>query len=215
MKKIFSVFSVALAVTAAALLLLPGKETPAAAEYAKGLIRFHVIANSDSLEDQSLKLAVRDAVVNVMRPVLDGAADAGEAGERVDASLDLIAAAAAGVVEKNGYTYPVRVMHGNYVFPQKTYLIKNRDEKTTELALPAGDYEAVRVIIGSGRGANWWCVLFPPLCFVNAVEQKISDNETSRNDAAAMPAAGLEKTNGLNDMNMVEYRIKLADWFKQ
>ncbi|MFZ5634269.1 MAG: stage II sporulation protein R [Bacillota bacterium] len=199
--------------------LWPGGERAAAGGYPGPLIRFHVIANSDSPADQALKLKVRDAVVQSMTPVLAGAGDIEEARGRVDASMDLIKAAATGVLRENGCRYPVEVMRGSYEFPQKTYRVKRGDNgETAELTLPAGNYEAVRVVIGSGRGANWWCVLFPPLCFVNP-DQELPAGVTDDQEKipADVPAfkyipANPEMTEG---GPAIKYRFKLVDWYRQ
>ncbi len=116
------------------------------------LVRLHVIANSDSERDQSLKLMVRDAV-------LDITADLSE-GELPD-SLDRIHAAAEDVLRENGCHYPVRVLLGNEEYGTREY---------DSFTLPAGVYRSLRVEIGDAAGHNWWCVLFPPLCFASAEE---------------------------------------------
>lgn len=125
----------------------------------ENLIRFHVIANSDTEEDQALKIKVRDAVIEEMTPRLKGVHDVSEARVRVRENLDLIQDVAARTVKESGKDYPVRVYYGHFDFPEREY---------GSLKVPAGNYEAVRVVIGEGRGRNWWCILFPPLCFVSA-----------------------------------------------
>ena len=122
------------------------------------LIRFHVIANSDSNWDQAMKRQVRDLIVREMTPEFEKARGLDDAREIARTHLEDIRIMAQKQVRSWGEEYPVRVQLGNYDFPVKTY---------GELTLPAGKYEAVRVIIGKGQGANWWCVLFPPLCFVD------------------------------------------------
>lgn len=152
------------------------------------LIRFHVIANSDTGEDQSLKLKVRDAVVEGMTPRLKDVQDVAEARQRVRRDLVLIHELAADAVAAAGEDYPVRVYFGHFDFPVRRY---------GSLELPAGDYEAVRVVIGNGQGCNWWCVLFPPLCFVNAQQDAVP--------AAAMPAQPVE----------VRMRLKVVDFWER
>ncbi|ACV61954.1 stage II sporulation protein R [Desulfofarcimen acetoxidans DSM 771] len=125
---------------------------------ANNLIRFHVIANSDTEADQTLKLKVRDKVVRAMTPSFSQAGNVDEARVVVKENLSLIKSVASQEIAREGKDYPVQVSLGNYMFPTKTY---------GNLTLEAGEYEAVRVVIGEGKGANWWCVLFPPLCFVD------------------------------------------------
>lgn len=121
-------------------------------------IRFHIIPNSDDELDQALKYRVRDAVVKSVSPLVGEIDDAGEAARVIQANLDMIKDVGEEEVARAGKNYPVDVRYGTYRFPTRTY---------NDLTLPAGEYQAVRVIIGSGTGANWWCVLFPPLCFVS------------------------------------------------
>jgi len=122
------------------------------------LIRFHVIANSDSEQDQALKRKVRDIIVQHMTPEFAMAKNLEEARAVAKEHLTEIETVAANEIQAWGKSYPVSVQLGRFNFPVKSY---------GDLTLPAGNYEAVRVIIGQGQGANWWCVLFPPLCFVD------------------------------------------------
>jgi stage II sporulation protein R len=139
---------------------------------AAGLIRLHILANSDSPEDQRVKLQVRDAVNSYMAPLLGEAATAGVARKIVAERREDILAVARSVVRQSGADYPVALETGWFDFPLRSY---------GTLVLPAGKYEAVRILLGEGRGANWWCVLFPPLCFVDAT------------GAVAVPAAAGDK----------------------
>ncbi|MBM7854582.1 stage II sporulation protein R [Desulfohalotomaculum tongense] len=136
-------------------------------EYAKELIRFHIIANSNTIEDQILKLRVRDAVVTEMKERFADIDNKEEALIVTRESFDDIKKIAQEQVTKAGKDYKVEVMLGDYLFPTKTY---------GDITLPAGRYRALRVVIGEGRGHNWWCVLFPPLCFVNGVD-KLPDGQ--------------------------------------
>lgn len=183
------------------------------------LIRFHVIANSDSPLDQSLKLKVRDEVIRTMAPVLAGAGDIEEARRLTDENVDMITRASTGVLSKYGCDYPVKVERGIYGFPEKTYTIRRGEEGgTAEMRLPAGDYEAVRIVIGSGRGSNWWCVLFPPLCFVSPVEAGDRGKETPGRgegvEDGGIPAFKRQRINPemAEAAPVIEYRFKAAEW---
>ena len=133
------------------------KISAASEDYKDKLIRFHVIANSDSEEDQNLKLKVRDAIINYLQPKLLES-------ESIEES-ELISK---NIILENGYDYDVKVGIDYSKFPTKQY---------SNVVLPAGEYKALRIIIGEGKGKNWWCVMFPPLCFVD--EQKgIIDKDT-------------------------------------
>ncbi len=130
-------------------------------ELADSVIRFHVIANSDSEEDQALKLAVRDRVLARAEEIYPANATLEEAQAALEGHLNLLAAAGREVVEERGYDYPVAAALEDCWFPTKEY---------EGFALPAGNYTALRVTIGEGKGRNWWCVAFPPLCLGAASE---------------------------------------------
>lgn len=159
------------------------------------LIRFHVLANSDSPADQALKRKVRDRIVQAMNPEFSQAADLKEARKIAQQHLGDMEKLAAQVIQEEGREYPVSARLGNYPFPTKSY---------GQLTLAAGEYEAVRVVIGQGAGANWWCVLFPPLCFVSLSESV----------ATAAPEAIPASTAG-DQRPKVEIRFKIVDIYKK
>lgn len=130
-------------------------------ELADSVIRFHVIANSDSQADQALKLAVRDRVLARAEAIYPENATLDEAQAALEGHLSLLAAAGREVVEEQGYDYPVSASLEDCWFPTREY---------EGFALPAGNYTALRVTIGEGKGRNWWCVAFPPLCVGAASE---------------------------------------------
>lgn len=125
------------------------------------VLRLHVIANSDSVEDQSLKYAVRDEILSDGENVFKGSDTALEAEEKIGQSLSFLKDTAESVVESSGYDYKVNVEIARTYFPTRQY---------GDITLPAGYYNAVRVIIGEGKGKNWWCVMFPPLCLPSATK---------------------------------------------
>ena len=125
------------------------------------VIRLHVIANSDSAADQTLKLCVRDAVLCRAEEILRRSADMTEARARLRDSLPAIGDAAAQTLAAQGSGYAVSVSLEDTEFPRQTY---------DGFALPAGEYLALRVVIGAGEGRNWWCVVYPPLCTAAACE---------------------------------------------
>ena len=125
-------------------------------EIAEKVLRFHVLANSDSAEDQNLKLKVRDAVGVYLGQKLQDVDNLSECEKVVDDNLDGIVSVAREVILKEGYQYPVTANVVETSFPVKTY---------GAYTFPAGDYEALRVVIGAGEGHNWWCVLYPNMCF--------------------------------------------------
>jgi stage II sporulation protein R len=131
-------------------------------QLADDVLRLHVLANSDSDADQALKLEVRDRILAESESILAGVSDREQAKTRLQGSMEVLAQAGADTVARAGYQYPVTVSVEKTWFPTKQY---------ADFALPAGDYTALRVVIGEGGGQNWWCVVFPPLCFDMACEQ--------------------------------------------
>lgn len=125
---------------------------------AKELIRFHVRANSDSEEDQQLKLEVKNTVVNYMEQILEGSQSVEESGKRIEENMDAILQKAMNTIHARGYDYDVYGYMVKEYFPLRVY---------GDIALPPGEYTAFRIDIGEARGKNWWCVLYPPLCFVD------------------------------------------------
>lgn len=130
-------------------------------ELADRVIRLHVIANSDTRADQDLKLEVRDSVLAQAETIYPAGADREQAMEALGTHLAELAAAGQRVVEERGYDYPVSAQLTQCWFPTKEY---------DDFALPAGNYTALRVVIGEGEGQNWWCVAYPPLCLGAASE---------------------------------------------
>lgn len=116
-------------------------------DLSSGIVRLHILANSDSAEDQNLKLKVRDKLL---------AESKNKPNLLTDAEIEAICETE---IKENGYDYAVTVQRGRFAFPRKTY---------DNLTLPAGTYNAVRVLIGDGEGQNWWCVMYPPLCFTGS-----------------------------------------------
>lgn len=139
------------------------------------LFRLHVIANSDSKEDQNLKYIVRDNLIEYMNIIASNTKTKQEAIEIAKEHTDDFYNIAKQTIIDNGYDYDVDIEIGNFSFPTKTY---------GDISIPAGQYDALRVKIGKAEGQNWWCVMFPPLCFVNvssgivpAESKKILENE--------------------------------------
>jgi len=177
----------ALAVTLVAALcmgVLLQKEQNALADK---LIRLHVTANSDREEDQVLKLAVRDRVLEETERLLDGCTEKADAEARLTQHLDFLRETAQDTVTAAGYPYRVAVSLAEESFPTRTY---------DTFALPAGTYTSLRIRIGDAAGKNWWCLLFPPICTGTALEQ----------DAAMMTLS--EEERSLITMDGTEYVIK-------
>lgn len=127
------------------------------------ILRLHIKANSDSHEDQQLKLKVRDAVLQVSEEIFGGCGSEDEAVKAASENLELLTETAQKEVFANGFEYPVTVSVGDAWFETREY---------ESFTLPAGTYEAVRINIGEGDGKNWWCVMFPSLCIPSAKAQE-------------------------------------------
>lgn len=138
------------------------------ADISDSVLRLHIIANSDTEADQQLKLQVRDRLLRDCGALFEDASTAAESELAARQNLNLIQEAALDEIHQRGYDYPVNVSVGDCRFPTKTY---------GNIMLPAGTYNALRVVIGSGKGQNWWCVMYPPLCFVNGVAQVSEESE--------------------------------------
>lgn len=137
-------------------------ETPIPAES----IRLRILANSDSILDQALKRLVRDAIMERMSEWATAPVTIEEARDMVRARLPELSQLVGDVIRQAGFDYDYEVELGMVPFPAKKYGSK---------WYPAGEYEALRVTIGNGAGQNWWCVLFPPLCFVNLAKAEPAD----------------------------------------
>jgi len=131
------------------------------------VIRLHVVAHSDTPEDQALKLKVRDAVLEAAGEATAGAGNAQEAEGRLRDGLTAIEAAGRDVIAAEGYSYPVDASLGRESFTARDY---------DTFSLPAGEYTTLRIVIGEGEGHNWWCVCFPPLCTQLVTEWEGLDN---------------------------------------
>ena len=130
-------------------------------ELSDKVVRLHVLANSDSEEDQALKLKVRDRILAYAEPLLAGAADRQEAEALLRGRVLELERIAAEEIRADGYDYSVTIELEDTVFPTREY---------EGFTLPAGKYLALRAIIGAGEGRNWWCVMFPPLCAAASAE---------------------------------------------
>ncbi|WP_455542057.1 stage II sporulation protein R [Intestinibacter sp.] len=138
------------------------------ADYKDNLIRFHVLANSDSDEDQALKLKVRDEVINYLQPKLENSKTIQESEAIILSEQDNLINICKKTIKENGYDYGVSINLGYSKFPTKQY---------SSVVLPAGEYKSLKIVIGKGQGKNWWCVMFPPLCFVDE-QNNVIDKET-------------------------------------
>lgn len=164
------------------------------------IIRFHVLANSDSIEDQSLKLKVKDEIIKYMMPKLDKSNSINESRKILKENDKEIKKIAENIINKNGYKYSVNTYLGQERFPIKTY---------GNITLPQGQYEAYKIVIGNGQGQNWWCVMFPPLCFVDVTKGEVSTKETEQKMKKVLKEEELKSIN--NSKNSYEIKFKVVE----
>lgn len=138
-------------------------------ELASQIVRLHVIAESDSPEDQALKLKVRDRVLEIMAPALKDAEDIDEVKSIISENLPRLQRAAESTLNAEGHKASAKATLSVENYPLRVY---------DEFSLPPGDYLSLRIILGEGKGENWWCVIFPPLCS-SAVEYDAAFSELS------------------------------------
>ncbi len=168
------------------------------------VVRLHIVANSDSVDDQALKLKVRDAILEHMRLKYPEGATRDEAADYLKKSLPEIQQIAMDVLKENGSNEAVSARYGVFSFPTKTY---------EDVALPAGMYEAVRVELGEAQGKNWWCVMFPPLCVADANTLKLDETAMSElKDGLGEDAYSL--ITDVSDRSNVPVKIKfrIVEW---
>jgi len=172
-------------------------------DYKEKLIRFHVLANSDSKEDQDLKLKVRDEIIEYLQPKLINSSSIEQSEEIIISEYENLERISKNIIEKNGYNYDVKVGIEYSTFPTKQY---------SNVVLPSGEYKALKIVIGSGQGKNWWCVMFPPLCFVD--EQKgIIDKETDERLREVLTEEEYEMITQKNktEVSKVKFKFKIVE----
>ncbi len=158
------------------------------------VLRLHVLANSDSEADQALKLLVRDRVVELAGEYFADAANLEESEAIAAGNLEAFAAAARQVILEQGYDYPVTVRLCNADFNTRTY---------GKVTLPAGEYRALEILIGSGQGQNWWCVLFPALCLPASSAEDLS--QVTQGESLEITSEGTR----------YQIRFKLVEWYEK
>ena len=139
------------------------------ADLENNIFRLHILANSDSEEDQALKLKVRDGILDYMNEINKDSNSKSDTIENIENHLDEIKDICEKILKDNGSDYSVSPEIGNFYFPTKYY---------GNISLPAGNYDALRIKIGEAKGQNWWCSLFPPLCFIDISSGYLSDEDS-------------------------------------
>lgn len=168
------------------------------------VFRLHVIANSDSEDDQTLKYVVRDALIDYMDKICANCSSKDDVIKIANTHIDDFKQIANNTIKQHGYCYEVSVDIGNFEFPTKTY---------GDISFPAGYYDALRVKIGEAKGQNWWCVMFPPLCFVDVTTGIVP--EESKQDLESNLSSEEYKIISDADSSDIKFKFKLIEFFKQ
>lgn len=161
--------------------------------FKKEIIRFHIRANSDLKEDQELKLKIRDQILEVMGEKFEGVSSIDESRNLIRENLDQLKSITQEVIQREGKDYEVAVSLGQDSFPIRKY---------GSLVLPQGEYETLLIEIGEAKGQNWWCVMFPPLCFVDITHSQ------------ALATDELEALSEyvIDESQPLKFRSIIADW---
>lgn len=171
-------------------------------DISNSVFRLHVLANSDSKEDQDLKYKVRDSLLNYMNSICNNCSNKEEAISLVEKNKDMFKQVALDTIHNEGYNYDVNINTGNFDFPTKTY---------GDISLPAGSYDALRVEIGEAKGQNWWCVMFPPLCFVD-VSSGIVPDESKKILDENLTDEEFSIVSDTSNKN-IQFKFKLLEFF--
>ena len=170
-------------------------------QIAEKVLRFHVLANSNSEEDQKLKLQVRDAIGGLLQEKMAQVENREECEKFITEWIPKIEQTAAAVIEENGYDYSVCARLEETDFPVKTY---------GAYTFPSGRYEALRVTIGEGAGENWWCVLYPNMCFENSMYEVVDE----RGEKALREVLDEKEYEAVLKEGNYQIRLRILDFFR-
>ena len=178
--------------------------TAVSGNLSEAVFRLHVIANSDTEEDQSLKLKVRDSLLNYMNDICSNCSTKEEAISIATEHKDDFQKIAEQTIIENGYNYSIKININNFYFPTKNY---------GDISLPAGLYDALRVEIGEAKGQNWWCVMFPSLCFID-ISSGIVDDEAKENLEENLEEESYAIISDTQKSN-IKFKFKLIEFFAE
>lgn len=159
-------------------------------------LRLHIVANSDSTDDQMLKYKIRDAVIEYITPFFDGVQSKDDALNILNEHKNDIYNISYEVASSNGYYYPITVSVGNFYFPTREY---------DTITLPEGYYDALKIELGNSKGQNWWCVMFPSICLL---ESNSSDISNTSEELLKQNLDSEEYSIISNENNSVDLKIK-------
>ena len=171
-------------------------------DISNSVFRLHVIANSDSEEDQNLKYKVRDNLLKHMKELCCDCKNKDEAIKIVKEHLEEFKQIALQTIKDNGYSYNININIGNFEFPTKEY---------GDISLPAGFYDALKVEIGEAKGQNWWCVMFPPLCFIDVTSGVVPEESKKQleNDLSEEEFALVSEDSDIK----IQFKFKILEFF--
>lgn len=166
------------------------------------VFRLHVVANSNSEADQALKLKIRDAILNEMNPELSKSKSKEETQFILCNNIPRIKKCALETIKKEGFDYSIKTNIGNEYFPEKHY---------GDICLPAGNYDSLKISVGKGEGKNWWCVMYPPLCFVDGgCIIKEADKSTLKENLSADDYRLITESNSVP----IKIKFKIIEMFQ-
>ena len=169
---------------------------------ASKFLRFHVLANSDTACDQAVKEVVRDAVGTYLQPLLEESDSLTDTKQIVTEHMEQVIGVAKETLRFHGYSYEVSARIANIDFPEKTY---------GAYTFPKGEYEALQIVIGEGKGQNWWCVLYPNMCFKGSVFEVIEEDASESLKEVLNPWEYAD----VFDSGKVEFRFKFLEYFTE
>lgn len=169
----------------------------------ENIFRLHIIANSNNDYDQDLKLKIRDEIINYMKPLTENCKNKEEVISIIKNNLDNLVKISKETVIKNGYNYDVTIELGNFYFPTKYY---------GNVSMPSGNYDAIRIKIGKAEGKNWWCSLFPALCFTD-VSNGIIDKKAEKNLKSNLEQEEFSLITSKNQE--IKFKFKLIELFNK
>lgn len=168
------------------------------------LLRLHIVANSDSTEDQIMKYKIRDEVLNYLKPYLSSVKDKETAIQIINKHMPELKILTSDIAKKNNYNYPINISISSSYFPAKSY---------GNITLPEGSYDALKIDVGNSSGQNWWCVMYPCLCSVDSSSHNLSYNT----DETLLSSLGSEEISLITDSNHskpLKFKFKLIELFE-
>lgn len=174
------------------------------------VIRLHVVANSDDVFDQQLKYKVRNNVIDKFNNEFECISSKDDSEKLIIKKINEIREEAEAIIQQEGYAYDVNVYYGNFKFPRKMY---------EDIVLPEGYYDAVRIEIGKAEGKNWWCVMFPPLCFVDFGQDKnaepVFDIQTEKKLQEVLTQQEIEAIKTRRGLEDIKLKSKIFEFIEK